>query len=91
MNIFTTFTMLLGNAGIGGLKEILIANWIGPAFFLVVAGLAIKFIISRQFRELAGFLGIAAIVALLIFGGEGLFGETGIFYKIAEAFSRALN
>lgn len=83
-------SILLANAGLGALQKTLVSNWIGPAFFIIVAGVAIKFIVSRQFRELAGFLGIAAIVALLIFNAGGLFGTNGIFYKIANSFSRAL-
>lgn len=82
--------LLLGDAGLGELQTTLVSNWIGPAFFIIVAGFAIKFIISRQFRELASFLGIAAVVALLVFNAGGLFGTNGIFYKIAEAFSGAL-
>ena len=78
------------NAGLGDLQKTLVSNWIGPAFFIVVAGFAIKFIVSRQFRELAGFLGIAAIVALLIFNAGGLFGTDGVFYKIANSFSDGL-
>lgn len=83
-------TMFLADAGLGNLQQTLVSNWIGPAFFIVVAGFAIKFIISRQFRELAGFLGIAAVVALLVFNADGLFGSGGIFYNIAKAFSEAL-
>lgn len=83
-------TMFLADAGLGNLQRTLVSNWIGPAFFIVVAGFAIKFIISRQFRELAGFLGIAAVVALLVFNADGLFGSGGIFYNIARAFSEAL-
>ena len=83
-------TMFLADAGLGTLQRTLVSNWIGPAFFIVVAGFAIKFIISRQFRELAGFLGIAAVVALLVFNADGLFGSGGIFYKIAKSFSEAL-
>lgn len=79
-----------GNAGLGNLQQNLVSNWIGPAFFIIVAGFAIKFIISRQFRELAGFLGIAAVVALLVFNANGLFGTNGIFYKIAQTFSNTL-
>lgn len=84
-------SLLLADAGLGTLQETLVSNWIGPAFFIVVAGFAIKFIVSRQFRELAGFLGIAAIVALLIFNAGGLFGTDGIFYNIADSFSTALD
>lgn len=83
-------SILLANAGLGTLQTTLVSNWIGPAFFIIVAGVAIKFIISRQFRELAGFLGIAAVVALLIFNAGGLFGTDGIFYNIANSFSGAL-
>lgn len=83
-------SILLANAGLGTLQRALVSNWIGPAFFIIVAGVAIKFIISRQFRELAGFLGIAAVVALLIFNAGGLFGTNGIFYKIANSFSNSL-
>lgn len=83
--------LMLGNAGLGSLQKSLVSNWIGPAFFIIVAGFAIKFIISRQFRELAGFLGIAAVVALLVFNANGLFGTNGIFYKIASGFSTKLS
>ena len=84
-------TMFLANAGLGNLQQTLVSNWIGPAFFIVVAGFAIKFIILRRFRELAGFLAIAAVVALLVFNADGLFGSGGIFYKIAKSFSEALS
>lgn len=82
--------LIAGDPGLGNLQRNLVSNWIGPAFFIVVAGFAIKFIISRQFRELAGFLAIAAVVALLVFNAGGLFGEGGIFYRIADVFSRSL-
>lgn len=83
--------LLTGNAGLGKVYNTLVSNWIGPAFFIVVAGFAIKFIISRQFRELAGFLAISAVVALLVFNASGLFGEGGIFYNIANSFSGSLS
>ena len=83
-------TMFIANAGLGKLQDTLVSNWIGPAFFIIVAAFAVKFIISRQFRELAGFLAIAAVVALLVFNADGLFGSGGIFYNIAKAFSEAL-
>lgn len=83
-------SMLLADAGLGDLQTTLVSNWIGPAFLIIIAGMSIKFIVSRQFRELAGFLGIAAVVALLIFNAGGLFGNDGIFYKIADSFSNAI-
>lgn len=85
-NLLTFFA----TAGLGTLQSNLVSNWIGPAFLIVVAGLAIKFIISRQFRELAGFLAIAAVVGLLIFNAGGLFGSNGIFKNIADGFSTSI-
>lgn len=81
---------LLAAPGLNTLQRTMVNNWIGPAFLMVVAGFAIKFMISRQFRELAGFLAIAAIVALLVFNAGSLFGENGIFTNIADSFSGQL-
>lgn len=75
-------------SGLGSLQKDLVSNWIGPVLFIAVAGIAIKFIISRQFRELAAFLGIAAVVGLLVFNSSFLFGDTGIFSGIAKSFSK---
>lgn len=78
------------NAGLGTLQSSLVSNWIGPILFIAVAAISIKFIISRQFRELAGFLGIAAVVGLLVFNAGSLFGTKGTFTKIADSFSDKL-
>ena len=77
-------SFLAADPGLQNVQTNLISNWIGPAFFIVVGALALKFIISRQFRELAGFLGIAAVVALIVFNTDRLFGQNGIFTKIAD-------
>lgn len=76
--------------GIGTLQENIVTNWIGPAFLMVVGGIAIKFVISRQFRELAGFLAIAAVVALLVFAPSTVFGPQGVFTKLADGISKSL-
>lgn len=82
---------LLLMAGLGTTYQNLISNWIGPAFLIVVAAVSIKFLISRQFRELGSFLIIAAIVAVLIFAGPALLGEAGVFKRIAEDGAKQLN
>ena len=87
---FNNYEMINSIAGLGGVTDMAINDWIAPAFFLVIAGFAIKFVIQRQFRELAAFLVIAAVVGLLIFNGAGLFGEGGILYGIANKFSSGL-
>lgn len=70
--------------GLQNLQTQFIQNWIGPAFLICVAFFAIMFIKEREFRKLASFVVIAAIVALLIYGGPKLFGESGKLKKAAE-------
>lgn len=86
----TLLLNLMATPGLGGIQENLVSNWLGPALFIVIAGISIKFILNRQFRELAGFLVIAAVVALLVFNADGLFGEKGVFYSISEFFAGLL-
>lgn len=82
--------MVVANQGLAGVQNNLVSNWVGPAFLIVVAVIAVKFVVSRQFRELAGFLAIAAIVALLVFNADSLFGSEGIFKNIADSFARLI-
>ena len=77
--------LLLSSAkGVQGVSNELITKWIGPAFLLLVAALSIKFVVQRQFRELAGFLVISAVVAVLIFAGDYIFGSGGVFTKLGK-------
>ena len=53
-------------AGLDTLRSTLVQQWIGPAALLVIAALSIKFLIDRNFRMLASFVIIGAIVAVLL-------------------------
>lgn len=71
-------------AGLDGLRTTLVQQWIGPAALLVIAALSIKFLIDRNFRMLASFVVIGAIVAVLIYGTDLFFGQNGTFKKAVE-------
>lgn len=71
-------------AGLDGLRSNLVTQWIGPAALIVIAGCSIKFLIDRNFRMLASFIVIGAIVAVLIYGTELFFGQNGTFKKAVE-------
>lgn len=64
-------------AGIKGIQESIIGDWIGPIFIIAVAAFAIVFIKDRAWMKLIGFVGIAAVVGVLVFGGDALFGGSG--------------
>lgn len=69
----TTFSIML--AGLSGIQTSLITNWIGPIFLMGVAAFALVFIKDRAWMKLIGFIGIAAVVGVLIFAGGTLFGS----------------
>ena len=71
-------------AGLDTLRSTLVQQWIGPAALLVIAALSIKFLIDRNFRMLASFVIIGAIVAVLIYGTDLFFGQNGTFKKAVE-------
>lgn len=77
--------ILLEGEGLSGLYQTLVDNWLGPIFLIVMAVVAIYFVKNRQFRELAAFVGICIIVALLIFFGSYLFGGGGTDGKLTQA------
>ena len=74
--------------GLGDMQKDIIKGWIGPVFILIVAVVAILFVKEREFRKLAAFLGIAAIVGIIIFAGDQLFGDKG---KISGTINSTLN
>ena len=69
--------MIQVHAGLGELSQNIIDNWIGPIFLVAIAAFAIVFIKDRAWMKLIGFVGIAAIVGVLIFAGDTFFGENG--------------
>lgn len=71
-------------AGLDGLRSTLVQQWIGPAALIVIAACAIKFLIDRNFRMLASFVVIGAIVAVLIYGTDTFFGQNGTLKKAVE-------
>lgn len=77
--------------GLGEMKDAIIADWIGPAFIIVVAVTAFIFLKNQQIRELIIFLLIAAVVAVLVFAGDLLFGSDGVLKKGVEEVVNAVN
>lgn len=71
-------------AGLETLYNDIISNWLGPLFFIAVAAFALMFIKDRAWMKLIGFVGIAAVVGVLIFAGGDLFGKDKGFTKVAK-------
>ncbi len=91
MNLITDFLVAIPASG-GGLTSLwsdVLANWIRPIFLAAVAVFAIIFIKDRAWMKLIAFVGIAAVVGVLIFAGDFFFGSadgglTGVAKNAAE-------
>lgn len=62
-------------AGLSGVTDWLISDWIRPVFIVVVAGVSLTFLFNRSFRALGVFALIAAVAGVFIFAGDTLFGS----------------
>lgn len=81
MNFYLNFIQA---AGISGLWDTIKTNWVAPLFFAAIAIFALMFIKDKAWTKLLSFAGIAAVVGVLIFAGEGLFGNSGTTKKLVE-------
>lgn len=61
--------------GLTTIAESLRTNWVAPLFILAVAVVALMLLKDQSWRKLIGFLGIAAVVGVLIFASTDLFGN----------------
>jgi hypothetical protein len=75
MDILNNLIAIQG-AGIADLWNNVLLNWITPLYLAAVAIFAIIFLKDRAWMKLIGFVGIAAVVGVLVFGGKALFGST---------------
>lgn len=70
---------IFANGGISTTTTNIAKNWIGPIFILGTAGMSLMFLKDREFRKLISFLVICGIIGLMIYAGDSLFGEKGLF------------
>lgn len=88
VNLLTVATTEMYAAGLVQFWEKILANWITPVYIAMVAVFALFFIKDRAWMKLIGFVGIAAVVGVLVFAGKDLFGAkdkglTGTATKLA--------
>lgn len=79
-------------AGISDLWTKILADWITPIYLAAVAVFAIIFLKDRAWMKLIGFVGIAAVVGVLVFAGKSLFGgESAGLTKVAVDAAKNIN
>lgn len=85
-------TVDLPAAGLNELWSSVLRNWITPIYVAMVAVFALFFLKDRQWMKLIGFVGIAAVVGVLVFAGADLFGgkDKGLT-KTANGIAKEVN
>lgn len=71
--------ILIHAEGLNSIWSGLKANWFGPAFFIVLAVFSFVFFKDRAWMKLITFVAFAAIIGVLVFASDTLFGEKGVF------------
>lgn len=83
MSLYDSATLVYAG-GLNNLSEYVINSWVGPLFIAAVAVFAVIFIKDRSWTKLIGLVGIAAVVSVLVFGGQTFFSDGGTFNNVAE-------
>lgn len=75
MDIFNNLNLVdIQAAGLADLWNNLLGNWITYIYLGAVAFFSLMFLKDRAWMKLIGFVGIAAVVGVLVFAGSALFG-----------------
>lgn len=93
MDILNNLTLVeFQAAGINELWNTVLTNWITPLYLAAIAVFAFIFLKDRAWMKLIGFVGIAAVVGVLIFAGGTLFGsEDSGLTKVAADAAKEIN
>lgn len=72
------------NGGLNGLWSNILKNWLLPIYLAAIAVFAFVFIKNQAWMKLIGFVGIAAVVGVLVFAGATFFGPNGSLTGVAK-------
>lgn len=82
---------LLDVVALSNLSNTIIKDWVGPLLLAAIAVFAVVFIKDRAWMKLISFVGLAAVVAVLVYGGDAFFGESGIFKNTATSLGNEIS
>lgn len=70
---------IIFSSDIATLQEVwnsIVSKWIGPAVFIVLGCLSLKFLLNRQWSQFISFLAIGAMVAVVIYVAPAMFSQS---------------
>lgn len=76
---------------LSNLVDFVVNSWIGPAFVLIIAAVAIVLALKRQLAAFLSFAAIAVLAAIFIFFGNDLFGKNGNVTKASKSVAQKIN
>lgn len=84
MEIINDLVTIEMNGGLTGLWNNIRDGWLLPIYLCAIAVFAFVFIKNQAWMKLIGFIGIAAVVGILVFAGASFFGPNGSLTGVAK-------
>ena len=68
-----------------------VQKWVGPAVFIVIGAVSLKFLFSREWSKFISFLALGVIVAVIIYVAPNLFGQNSDLVKSVGGVAKQIN
>lgn len=78
-------------ADLQGVWTSIVQKWIGPAVFIILGCMSLKFLFSREWTKFISFLALGAIVAVVIYVAPALFSQTGSITQSAGEVAKQIS
>lgn len=78
-------------ADLQGVWESIVQKWVGPAVFIVLGVMSLKFLFSRQWTQFISFIALGVIVAVIIYVAPTMFGQSSSLVKSVGDVAKQVN
>lgn len=85
---------LVYGADIATLQEVwnsIVQKWIGPAVFIILGAMSLKFLFSRQWTQFVAFLALGIIVAAIIYVAPAMFSQDSQLVRSVGGVAKQIN
>lgn len=85
---------LVYGADIATLQEVwnsIVQKWIGPAVFIILGVISLKFLFSRQWTQFVAFLALGIIVAAIIYVAPAMFSQDSQLVRSVGGVAKQIN
>lgn len=86
-----SFMSFIPEAGLQGTSSMIIKNFIGPVFILLIAVFGLLSLKDRKWASAFSLFGLAAVLSLVVFNADKIFGSGGVANKTVNDVVQSVN